>query len=309
MSTQHFSCNDAKNLDMVNYLSSIGFQPEKVIHDDYWYLSPLREEKTASFKVNRKKNLWYDFGTGEGGTIIDFGIRFHHCTISEFLDKLKDSFSFHQPGYSHQTLAAGQKKKTLEVIAAGSITNPALCRYLNDRNISLELANKYCKEVHYSFNNKPYFAVGFPNNSGGYELRNSCFKGCIAPKDVTIFRRENAKEIAVFEGFFSFLSYLVFKETNPSLLPNLQADFLILDSLSLFKKSRDIMEKHEHIHLFLDLDKAGSKATMMALNWDKRYCDKRSFYQGYKDFNDMLIHRTMNYNINQERKYQGHRIF
>jgi len=31
----------------------------------YWYLSPLREEKEASFKVNRKKNVWYDHGIGK----------------------------------------------------------------------------------------------------------------------------------------------------------------------------------------------------------------------------------------------------
>lgn len=309
MSPRFLSCREAKEKDLVKYLSTLGFEPTKIIHDDYWYLSPLREEKTASFKVNRKKNLWYDFGTGEGGTIIDFGIRFHHCTVAEFLDKLKDSFSFHQPGYSHQTLAAGQKKKTQEVIAATLIQNPALCRYLNDRNIPFELANKYCKEVHYSFNDKSYFAIGFPNNSGGYELRNPLFKGCIPPKEVTTIPGNNAKEIMVFEGFFSFLSYLVFKETNPSQLPNLQADFLILNSLSLFKKSRDIMEKHDRIHLFLDLDNAGSKMAATALNWDRRYLDNRSFYQGYKDLNDMLIHRTINRTITQERKYQGHRIF
>lgn len=309
MSADFLSCREAKEKDLVNYLSSLGFQPEKIIHDDYWYLSPLREEKTASFKVNRKKNIWYDFGTGEGGTIIDFGILFHKCTVKEFLDSLKASFSFHQPGNIPQSLSAGQKKKTLEVIAATLIQNPSLCRYLNDRNIPLELANKYCKEVHYSLTDKSYFAIGFPNNSGGYELRNPLFKGCIAPKDVTTIAGTNAREIMVFEGFFSFLSYQVFKERNPSLLPNLQADFLILNSLSLFKKSRDIMEKHDRIHLFLDLDSAGSKVVATALNWSSRYRDERSFYQSYKDLNDMLIHRTINRTITQERKYQGHRIF
>lgn len=309
MSADFLSCREAKEKDLVSYLSQLGYEPEKIIHNDYWYLSPLREEKTASFKVNRKKNIWYDFGTGEGGTIIDFGIRFHHCTVAEFLDNLKDSFSFHQPGNIPQSLSAGQKKKTLEVIAATLIQNPALCRYLNDRNIPLELANKYCKEVHYELNDKHYFAIGFPNNSGGYELRNPLFKGCIPPKDITTIAGTNTKEIMVFEGFFSFLSYLVFKETDATILPNLQADFLILNSLSLFKKSRDIMEKHDRIHLFLDLDNAGSKATVMALKWSGCYRDERSFYQGYKDLNDMLIHRTINKTIIQERKYQGHRIF
>lgn len=48
----------AKQLDLVDYLASLGFQPEKIRGQDYWYRSPLRQEKTASFKVNRAKRLW-----------------------------------------------------------------------------------------------------------------------------------------------------------------------------------------------------------------------------------------------------------
>jgi hypothetical protein len=52
----------AKQTDLVDYLAFLGHRPQKVRNEDYWYLSPLREEKTASFKVNRKKNVWYDHG-------------------------------------------------------------------------------------------------------------------------------------------------------------------------------------------------------------------------------------------------------
>lgn len=307
MSTPFLSCSEAKKIDMTNYLSSLGFLPERIIRDDYWYHSPLREEKHPSFKVNRKKNIWFDFGTGEGGTIVDFGIRYHQCSISEFLDRLKSSFSFHQPTAAQKFDAAGQKKK-MRVMAATSVTNPALCRYLKDRNIPLDLAQTYCREVHYEFDEKHYYAIGFRNNSGGYELRNAHFKGCISPKEVTLIseKEKTAKEIAVFEGFFSFLSYLKMKETNLAGLPDLQGDFLILNSLSLLKKSQDIMEEYDKIHLFLDLDKAGSQATAMALKRDKRYQDERSFYQGYKDLNDMLI--KLNKHQRQSNNLK-HRIF
>ncbi len=56
-------------MDMVEYLQKLGYQPQKIRNNDYWYLSPLRDEKTASFKVNRKLNAWYDFGLGQGGNI------------------------------------------------------------------------------------------------------------------------------------------------------------------------------------------------------------------------------------------------
>ena len=81
---------------MVQYLSRLGFEPKKIYRQDYWYLSPLRDEKTASFKINREKNCWFDFGIGKGGNIIDFAILYHDCTVSEFLKMVQDDFYFHQ---------------------------------------------------------------------------------------------------------------------------------------------------------------------------------------------------------------------
>jgi hypothetical protein len=45
------NCDEANQIDLVDYLYSLGYQPEKIKNHDYWYLSPLREEKEASFKV------------------------------------------------------------------------------------------------------------------------------------------------------------------------------------------------------------------------------------------------------------------
>ncbi len=94
MNSPHFSLQEVKQLDMVEYLEKLGYQPQKIRNNDYWYLSPLRDEKTASFKVNRKLNAWYDFGLGQGGNIIDFGILYHNCSIKELLEKLSPSLLF-----------------------------------------------------------------------------------------------------------------------------------------------------------------------------------------------------------------------
>lgn len=56
MSSPYFSLQQARQTDMVAYLEKLGYQREKISNNDYWYLSPLREEKQASFKVNRKLN-------------------------------------------------------------------------------------------------------------------------------------------------------------------------------------------------------------------------------------------------------------
>src|SRR6478735_9663934 len=79
---------EVKNTDIVDYLATLGFKPSKISRNDYWFISPFRDEKTASFKVNRALNRWYDFGEGRGGNLIDFGILYFNCTVSDFLKQL-----------------------------------------------------------------------------------------------------------------------------------------------------------------------------------------------------------------------------
>src|SRR5436853_6196032 len=88
------SVEEVKNTDIVDYLSALGFKPSKVSRNDYWYILPFRNEKTASFKVNRSLNRWYDFGDGKGGNLVDFGILFHRCSVTDFLRKMKPDFFF-----------------------------------------------------------------------------------------------------------------------------------------------------------------------------------------------------------------------
>ncbi len=137
------------------------------------------------------------------------------------MEKLQEIFSFHLPATTVQQHYSGtqnQRDNALEpaikVIAAKPITHPALCRYLESRKIPFEIAEKYCKEVHYELYDKKYFAIGFQNNAGGFELRNAHFKGSSSPKDITFFEFPRAKEVAVFEGFFSFLSYQTLHQKN-----------------------------------------------------------------------------------------------
>jgi hypothetical protein len=91
----------------------------------------------------------------------------------------------------------------------------------------------------------------------------------------------------VFEGMFSFLSFQTLEQNNPIPLTN----FLILNSLSFFEKSRVVMEQHQQINLYLDRDSAGLKHLQNALNWSKKYTDQSLLYQHHKDLNDYLVHQ------------------
>lgn len=60
MDTRKLSFAEAKQIPIMEYLTGLGFEPAKVRGDDYWYHSPFREERTPSFKVSTKLNVWYD---------------------------------------------------------------------------------------------------------------------------------------------------------------------------------------------------------------------------------------------------------
>ena len=96
MSAPHFFTDEARQTDIVTYLDKLGY------YNDYWYLSPLREEKQASFNVNRKLNAWCDYRLGKGGNIIDFGIQYHRRSIPVLIEKLSESLSFHRQTFSIQ---------------------------------------------------------------------------------------------------------------------------------------------------------------------------------------------------------------
>ncbi|RKR84407.1 Toprim domain-containing protein [Mucilaginibacter gracilis] len=284
------TCDTAKQIDLVDYLASLGYQPQKISRQDYWYLSPLREENDASFKVNRKLNVWYDHAMGKGGDLIDFGTRYFKCTIGDLLQRLSDHsmvFSFHPP--LSGAAIAGEKKETdaesrIVILGTRPLAGEPLLTYLDQRYISLAAARPHCREVDFLLYNKQYTVIGFQNNAGGYELRSANFKGSSSPKDIT-FIDNGSKRLAVFEGFFSYLSFREMQKGRSLNLPN----FLVLNSLSFFEKSRSLMEQHTKVNLYLDRDQAGIKCTAQAIEWNgKQYKDQSGLYAGHKDLNDWL---------------------
>jgi len=312
MQKNGLTCAEIRWMDLVDYLSSLGHQAQKIRGQDYWYLSPFREEKHPSFKINRKLNLWYDHGMGRGGNFMDFSLPYYHCSIPQFLQKLSQErtlFSFHPP-QNPEVKAGLHKENKIQILDVKPMQSIPLKVYLNDRKIPLSIANRYCKEVLFELNGKSYRAVGFPNQVGGYELRDPYFKGSSTPKSITFLNPEKSHSLSVFEGFFSFLSYqTILEKERKKMLPKLtevQSSFLILNSLSFFEKSRSVMEKHEHIHLYLDRDKAGMDWTQQALSWSGQYQDHSHLYQKHKDLNDYLI---QSYGHQQQQRFQRRRHF
>jgi len=124
------SCEQAKEIDIVDYLSSIGFNPTKIKNPDHWYLSPLRDEKTASFKVNRKLNCWFDHGLGQGGNLVDFGILYYNCSVKDFLEKLGGNLSFHQQPSKIIATEKKQPDQLIKIVSERDLFSLSLLRYI-----------------------------------------------------------------------------------------------------------------------------------------------------------------------------------
>lgn len=280
------SFKEAKKLDLVEYLSTLGFKPAKIRGNDYWYLSPLRDEKTPSFKVDRKINCWYDHGLGKGGNLVDFGMRYFSCSSADFLKKLNGIFFLHQP----IKIASSREIATPKLTVLGNflLSSPYLINYLTKRKIPYSIADKYCREVRYQMNEKVYYGIGFKTDSGSFEIRNPFLKSASSPKSISTFKN-GCNEVSVFEGFFDFLSYKVLEERNS--LPN--TDYIILNSLSFFEKSRAVLENYNQVKLYLDNDKAGQNCRRLALSLSNKYKDESSLYKNYKDLNDWLVNKDL----------------
>ncbi|KAA6328645.1 DNA primase [termite gut metagenome] len=95
--------NTLNTISIRSYLTEMNIHPVKNYGYYGMYYSPLREDRNTSFKVDYTKNLWRDFGTNEGGTLIDLVMHMEHCSFHEAASKLEkkyagidfDSFSFH----------------------------------------------------------------------------------------------------------------------------------------------------------------------------------------------------------------------
>jgi len=281
---KQISLDEARHIDLVDYLSELGHTPSKIRNCDYWYLSPLRDEKTPSFKINRKLNCWYDHGIGKGGNLIDFAILYHNCTVGEFLQEINGCLSFHRPILSSLKENAENTESKIRVLSERSICSLALERYLTQRRIPIAIAKEYCKEITYQMNGKEYFGIGFKNDAGGYELRNQYYKASSSPKDIKTFAF-GANEAVVFEGFFDFLSFIAIQKN----LPQIKADVVVLNSISFFEKARRFMEQHENIKLYLDRDKAGQNCSRYALALSDKYKDESKLYKNHKDLNDWVM--------------------
>lgn len=233
---------------------------------------------------------------GRGGNIITLAQELYGSDyVPYLLDRIAEqaphirpvSFSFRRQPY----------EPSFQHLEVRELSHPALLRYLQERGINTALAKPECKELHFINNGKPYFAIGFPNVAGGYEVRNRFFKGCIAPKDISHIRQrgERREKCLVFEGMTDYLSFLTLRMKNCPTMPDLdRQDYVVLNSVSNVSKAIDTLHGYERIHCLLDNDEAGIRAYQeLRKEFSGRLRDFSDNYRGYKDLNDYLCGKPL----------------
>ena len=293
-----------KRYPIVEYLERKGIKPVRRTPSYALYRSPLREEIHPSFKVDTQKNLWIDYAEGRGGSIIDLCMRLEGCTLSEAIRRLGQNASDNGtysslndfvPNNSQPVMAANGARRQISI---SDTLLPHLQEYLTKvRCIDLERAMPFLKCISYEVRGRRYQAIGFANQSGGYELRdNGSFKGTIAPKDITPIFTDRAKPVYIFEGFMDFLSFLSMKE-------EITNHCLVMNSVSNVARTiRYLNDRHlTHIRAFLDNDEAGWMAVQDFIKAGFHVEDMHIYYKDFKDLNEYHVSRVRE---QQKRKAQ-----
>ena len=294
-----------KRYPIVEYLERKGIKPVRSTPAYALYHSPLREDTHPSFKVDTEKNLWIDYAEGKGGSIIDLCVRLEGCTLLEAIRLLGRN----APDYtacSSQKADRAMKRSSKPMASASGARRltgisdtlpPHLQKYLTEeRCINIEKAMPFLRCISYEVGGRHYQAIGFANQSGGYELRdNGMFKGTIAPKDITPIFTDRVDPVCIFEGFMDFLSFLSMKEefTNHC---------LVMNSVSNVARSIRYLNERQvsSIRTFFDNDEAGRRATADFVKAGFKVEDMSVHYRDFKDLNEYHVHR-----VREKLKRQG----
>lgn len=293
MKSRYYDLQYIKAIPIAEYLHACGIEPVKRYNGYALYHAPYREDHNASLKVDFRKNLWHDYGTSQGGSIIDLVMKMQGCSAYEAMAHLAEgkaitlaSSSFHR----ETTITTPNTTSTRRILFISEELPLHLQSYLREvRKIDLAVASPYLRHIRYEVGGREYSAIAFPNRAGGYELRDDkTFKGTIAPKDISMIVGEaHNAPLCIFEGFMDFLSLLTMKGEE-TISPS-----IVLNSVSNIHRAVAYLHENgiDSVRAFLDNDEAGRKALQSLRSAGIKVEDMSRHYTRYKDLNEYHISR------------------
>ena len=266
--------------------------------------SPFRSERTSSFHILPHGYAWTDFGDGSRGGVVELVMRLESCEREAAIEKLREiradkSVSQHIQRPFGQSKPARQA--SFKVISISQLQDEDLLSYTHSRGISEATIRRFCSEVAIRTGGKVKTYIGFLNNDEGFVLRSpekgKSGKRCTnsAPTYLNVdgvnCAEPSSDSVAVFEGFFDFLSYM---ELTSDRLSHPKQDICVLNSVVNAQTAADFIRSHQTIHLYLDNDEAGRKTSaaikeyVIEANQEATITDHSEEYRGFNDLNEWL---------------------
>ena len=295
MNNEYYDLQHIKAIPIADYLHACGIEPAKRYNGYALYHAPYREDSNASLKVDFRQNLWHDYGTSQGGSIIDLVMKMRGCSAYEAIAHLAEGkattlapSSFHREAHIGQRRDEQRPNNTRRILSINEALPLHLQSYLREvRKIDLAVASPYLHHVRYEVGGREYSAIGFPNRAGGYELRDDkTFKGTIAPKDISVIAGQaNNAPLCIFEGVMDFLSLLTMKGKEAI------SPFIVLNSVSNIHRAVAYLHEKgiDSVRAFFDNDPAGRQALQAIQSTGIKVEDMSRHYSRHKDLNEYHI--------------------
>ena len=274
-------------------------EPLKKVSNGYLYRCPWKDDKHPSLSVTLDGGGWHDLSDGTHGNLIDLvarciGTNDFRQICAQFDSVTKNTSSFRQS----RTLDA-RKEESNNFARFSTIPLQAyrLKDYLlKERGIRPETAIALgVVEAHYSIRAdipRDLYALAYPNDKGGYELRGAPykgnprgFKGSKAPKGITTHLIEANLPYIVFEGFADMLSFATMTNGQKHNYVTLNSTVNSETAIVALKGVKS------QIFLCLDNDHSGDEATEKMLVALPGSQDIRKGLMPHKDVNELLLHR------------------
>ena len=126
---------------------------------NYFGLSPFRSETKPSFSVAPDKNMWYDFGSGQGGNAVQFLIEYEKISFSEAIRSLAEKHNI-------EIIEVGDEQQSNLYDQLYEIHNLANLFFINNLSSKKGInAKSYMKDRFFDDTIIKNFSIGFASDS------------------------------------------------------------------------------------------------------------------------------------------------
>lgn len=266
-------------MTILEYIQSVAGDPVREIKGSFWFFSPFRKESDASFQYTPSMGdfgKFHDWGSGQHGSGLDFVCLWENCDH-------KEAYAILRSKTATKKVVAIKKENSCVChnIIVEEFSKYRLFEYAHKRAVNRQILTKYCKQI---IEDDKFFYIGMLNEAGGYAVRNKDFKAFKGNASFSFFKAKDFSSVLVFEGMFDMLSYVSYAQ-------NLLSDrsIIVLNSTSMVDKALPTIGKFKEIHLYLDNDESGDKATRDIKHLYVHAIDHRDAYKEFNDVNDYII--------------------